>query len=736
MSRLPVPGADEHTWGSILNDFLDVAHNSDGSLKNNIIGIGQVEDGAITTPKLGSNNTPTTGQVLAYNGTTLNWTTPAGGAVPDADATTKGILRLAGDLGGTASSPTVPGLAAKAATLITAGTGLTGGGDLSANRTLAVVDDTSVQRVRVSKAGVLTGTHREVNFIDGSNVTVTTADDSANNRINVTIASTGGAGGAGGYGPNWVASSTAPAAVRTAVTNSGGSVADGTADNVEINAALATYKAVYLTEGTFNIAATITLPQATAIHGSGIGATQILSAAGVSGSLFSITSDHCTISRMTISGNGQTADGINANVTASTGFTTGQDACTMLFELVLRNIVGDGIIMQGFNNREGKLYNIHVWNATGRSYYLNCPDGSIQQCISGTPGGNGFELGTSASNWRITNCKSWYSNADGFLIQGVRHLLTGLEGQDNAFAGIRILGSLIALEGFTADSNSYEGTLYDNVHSGLEIGRTSAGTNSGGYNITVSGGQSWDKNEGSRGYKQRSGIRVRSGARDLTIVGVDTGDPAATHHNATAGIEFDAPADLNDSSNNILAISHDVRIASPAAAVAQTVWSSYKNTAAQEAVVTGTTLTEDAQIQVSIPGGGIRYSIEATIFYRADSTQDAKMAIVPSIVTGSGTIDGFGHYTYTDGSGVDQVDTKYLNTGATGPIIADGASVDAANSVVNSEVRSVRVSCSVYVATTITTGKFALKVSESAGTGTGVKVLAGSRIKAELLAIA
>jgi hypothetical protein len=33
MSRLPTPGADSSTWGAILNDFLAVEHNADGSLK-------------------------------------------------------------------------------------------------------------------------------------------------------------------------------------------------------------------------------------------------------------------------------------------------------------------------------------------------------------------------------------------------------------------------------------------------------------------------------------------------------------------------------------------------------------------------------------------------------------------------------------------------------------------------------------------------------------------------------
>src|SRR5690242_20709919 len=33
MSRLPTPGADAGNWGTILNDFLTVGHNADGTLK-------------------------------------------------------------------------------------------------------------------------------------------------------------------------------------------------------------------------------------------------------------------------------------------------------------------------------------------------------------------------------------------------------------------------------------------------------------------------------------------------------------------------------------------------------------------------------------------------------------------------------------------------------------------------------------------------------------------------------
>lgn len=37
MPRLPQPGADAGNWGTILNDFLNQAHETDGSLKDGIV---------------------------------------------------------------------------------------------------------------------------------------------------------------------------------------------------------------------------------------------------------------------------------------------------------------------------------------------------------------------------------------------------------------------------------------------------------------------------------------------------------------------------------------------------------------------------------------------------------------------------------------------------------------------------------------------------------------------------
>lgn len=116
MPRLPRPGSDAGQWGQILNDFLAQTHTSDGSLKPGIVDSGALAPNAVDETSLGATG-GMDGQVLVKSTSSskgLAWATPATITVNDAGATTKGIVQLSGDLGGTASSPTVPGLAEKA----------------------------------------------------------------------------------------------------------------------------------------------------------------------------------------------------------------------------------------------------------------------------------------------------------------------------------------------------------------------------------------------------------------------------------------------------------------------------------------------------------------------------------------------------------------------------------------------------------------------------------------------
>lgn len=44
MARLPMPGSDDGNWGEILNNYLKIEHNSDGTQKT--LGIGKGGTGA------------------------------------------------------------------------------------------------------------------------------------------------------------------------------------------------------------------------------------------------------------------------------------------------------------------------------------------------------------------------------------------------------------------------------------------------------------------------------------------------------------------------------------------------------------------------------------------------------------------------------------------------------------------------------------------------------------------
>jgi hypothetical protein len=142
MARLPIPGSDQGQWGEILNDYLSVAHQTDGTLKDITLPPNSVTPVMLTQAYVPVSQKGAAQGVatLDIDGKVPSSQLPSEAAPSDATTGSKGIIQLAGDLAGTAAAPTVPALANKAATTTTiiAGTGLTGGGDLSSNRTLAV----------------------------------------------------------------------------------------------------------------------------------------------------------------------------------------------------------------------------------------------------------------------------------------------------------------------------------------------------------------------------------------------------------------------------------------------------------------------------------------------------------------------------------------------------------------------------------------------------------------------
>lgn len=104
MARLPIPGSDKGSWGSVLNDFLSQAHEADGSLKDGSVTPDSIADDAITESKLdpaarAKLNTAggTTNLSASANATTITVASDTGNdaVIPAATTSDAGVLSAA-----------------------------------------------------------------------------------------------------------------------------------------------------------------------------------------------------------------------------------------------------------------------------------------------------------------------------------------------------------------------------------------------------------------------------------------------------------------------------------------------------------------------------------------------------------------------------------------------------------------------------------------------------------------
>lgn len=158
MSRLPIPGSDNGHWGEILNEFLRVEHNDDGSLKTTPVpisakgqpgGVAELDGGGkVIAGQLGSGS-PGAGTYLRGDGV---WSAPPGAPVTSVAGKTGAVTLDNNDVSGLGSSATRDVAAVGNATA----TQVVKGDDtrLSDNRTPT---DGSVTEVKLADDAVTTG---------------------------------------------------------------------------------------------------------------------------------------------------------------------------------------------------------------------------------------------------------------------------------------------------------------------------------------------------------------------------------------------------------------------------------------------------------------------------------------------------------------------------------------------------------------------------------------------------
>lgn len=95
MARKPQPGGDTGKWGNILNEFLDISHNADGTIKNSSVTSGTIADGAVSEVKLDDTLRDKVNAVAAGGATNLSVTTAAASVVVASDTGSDATLTAA-----------------------------------------------------------------------------------------------------------------------------------------------------------------------------------------------------------------------------------------------------------------------------------------------------------------------------------------------------------------------------------------------------------------------------------------------------------------------------------------------------------------------------------------------------------------------------------------------------------------------------------------------------------------
>ena len=268
---------------------------------------------------------------------------------------------------------------------ISTSTGLSGGGNLSADLTLSVTPNTTQQLVTVQNNGTAVGTRQVHNFIPGTNITITSADDSSNGRANITI-STSGLGTMATQNANSVTitggtingvSLTLDSINNTPLGNITPSTANVTTLNASGNVVLGAYTGyVYANGSGANVTASTTIPTS-ALSGTITNAQLANSSITVNGTSISL-------------GN---SGAVTANTTGTLTISTGLSGTSFNGS---SNVTITNTGVTSFNTRNGAVTLTSSDVTTALGYTPGTGNGSVTSITAGT-GLNGGTITTSGT---------------------------------------------------------------------------------------------------------------------------------------------------------------------------------------------------------------------------------------------------------------------------------------------------------------------------------------------------
>ena len=262
-------------------------------------------------------------------------------------------------------------------------------------------------------------------------------------------------------------------------------IADGTADQVEINNALTAAttatgtnlgsKKVYLYAGTYNTDDVISIPNNTTLSGSGSGTVIKFAALGVGVSRNMITNTD------TSTGTGVTIRDLRLDGNRSNNASGGTQRGIVL------NGMGGGT---GSSARQGALITgVIVASFKSENIYLtNSSNNKISDATSQDSGSEGMQLTSSSSNNTITGSKFQGNAGNGLLANtaSVGNTISGNNAQGNTSAGFQLANSSNnTLSSNVANGNaSYGFNISVSATNNSVTGNTAQGNTSGGFVIS------------------------------------------------------------------------------------------------------------------------------------------------------------------------------------------------------------------------------------------------------------
>lgn len=305
-----------------------------------------------------------------------------------------------------------------------------------------------------------------------------------------------------------VAGHDAPANVKAAADF----ICDNVADDVQINAALASVGADTIGHGTnggvvllvgrvFTISGPILMRTQTTLRGAfGKSGTKINAAApiptGPTAAMIRLATpdtQYVEVSDLALNGKGLALCGVYFAVSAGQEW----DAFNVLKNLYIYRTGEAGIwLATGTRNRANQVVEVRIIDAGKIGVHVACTDNFFDRVDVGSAGSDGFYV--PGANNRFVNCKAWFSDGHGFHIPwaGRDNQFSACESQDNQEHGWLVMGARNILSACCADSNGY-GSLAGGGDGFHLRGR--------GTNLH---GSAFDKNEGGRGLNQRYGVNI------------------------------------------------------------------------------------------------------------------------------------------------------------------------------------------------------------------------------------